>query len=392
MNINDNYYKKISYKKNTYEDLKMYLKMYHRYKSVIFISTKSCPISAMTSIVNAITFADCKFKHFCVSNGFDREELNKIDSYISKTSCDIIVGLGGGKCCDVCKYFAKKADCMFLFSPTMPSSLAYFSSYCVNPVDSSSNFYYQQPEKLYISETLIRSLNKEQFNRCLINFVSYFSVVNDLAIAGSVECEEKIDRISRLYQRMTEELCGTDNEENNLVLMDLFIDLGFELSGLDLNNFTLINFYSIAKKFNLDERCVPILPICADMYSQICYKISGQNEEENIDVYKILQNKNLFKKLKISEKNSKNLHFLQKNCENKLISYKFSSRKAEIVKTFKNVKTLISKTIKTHQMAENFCDSINLDVFFEAFNLLLMFNPSNSYISKLQLAGRLNFA
>lgn len=391
MNIGDAYYKKISYKKNTYEDLKLYLKMYHSYKNVMFISTKSCPISAVTSIVNAITYADCNFKHICVQNNFDSSELSEIKSEFLKSEYHLIVGLGGGKACDICKFFADMCGISYVFSPTIPSSLAYFSKFCVNPFDASKSFYAKSPEKIFISETIIKEINKPVFDYCFANFLSYKFVVNDLVLVDSLEYSSKIDKVNKIFTRLKEELFQNEQEENNLVLMDLFIDLGYELIDFDIQNCSLINYYLLSVKMGLNDiKFMPILPVCADIYGEICCYLSKKDIGKKINVYNVLKAEKLIKKYKINQNYLINIKKLENKCQNLININNYFTRIGEIALTFKNSKSYFKSLLKKYFNQKYKQNEISIDNFLMAFYLLPTLSSTNYFLSKMLINGELD--
>ena len=152
----DSYYKNIVYKKNAFEDLKTYLKINYLNKNILLVSSKSILADDISCILNSVFCGSESVSHYVVRNNFDKFELNDLAKKIEKNNYQLIIVFGGGKCCDVVKYFAYKNNLPYIVCPSSATSLAFFTSYCVNPFDQTKSFYAKMPNKIFIQEAVIR--------------------------------------------------------------------------------------------------------------------------------------------------------------------------------------------------------------------------------------------
>lgn len=255
MVIDNSYYKKIIYKKNAFEDVKTYIKLNYTNKKILLVSTKSVPAEYVTVLLNSLFCGSENVHHFVSRQNFLKAELDSLNDRLVGGNFDIIVSFGGGKCCDTVKYFASMFKLPYIVCPTIASSLAYFSNYCVNPYDSTKSFYAEFPNKIFIQEQIIKDAN------CYSNieglcFLNSLRAVYVEGIARDNEKERYIFMgIEKLLNKLSEEqtnilLC---NEDSNLVLMDLFIDFGFYIGLLNREEYYLFNMYCVYEKLVSNE-------------------------------------------------------------------------------------------------------------------------------------------
>lgn len=257
MEVDNAYYKRIVYKKNAYEDLKSYLKINHNNKKILLISTKSVPAEYVTEVLNALFCSSEKISHFVARNNFIVQELDCINKKFKSESYDVLVALGGGKCCEVAKFFAHKYDISYVACPTVTTSLSYFSNYCINPYNSTDSFYAKMPAKVFIQERIIRSSNcyNNIQGLCVLNalrsvLVETMFVDNESEKFITISLEKLFSKLE--YEQTDILLCS---EDSNLVLMDLFIDFGFFISQLNLEDYYLFNMYKILLQICEEIKC-----------------------------------------------------------------------------------------------------------------------------------------
>jgi len=256
MEINNAYYKKIVYKKNAFEDIKSYIKLNFSNKNILLISTKSIPAEDVTCLLNSLFCGSENVSHFVSRQSFDKNELDCLNNKICKGKFDLLISLGGGKCCDVVKYFASVFGISYIVCPTVATSMAYFTNYCVNPYDESKSFYANYPCKIFIQEQIIKNAS------CYTNIqgLCFLHSLRAVFVEGMILDAEK-DRyiylgLEKTFNKLDTEqtnilLCG---EDSNLVLMDLFIDFGFFIGLLDREKFYLFNMYCIYEKISKEKR------------------------------------------------------------------------------------------------------------------------------------------
>ena len=175
MEVDNEYYKKIIYKKNAFADLKTYIKINYANKNIILVSSKSVPSEDVTSVLNALFCGSEKVSHFVCRENFKISELDLLNKKITSEEPHLLVALGAGRVCDVVKFFASKYKKPYIVCPTLATTLAYFSAYCVNPYDAKKSFYAKFPNKVFIQETIIKNS-------------SLYSNINGLCFLNAFRC------------------------------------------------------------------------------------------------------------------------------------------------------------------------------------------------------------
>lgn len=263
MEIDNSYYKKIVYKKNAFEDIKTFVKLNFSNKKVLLISSKSVPAENVTQLLNSLFCGSENVSHFVARQNFSNVELDMLKDRMCVGDYNLLVAFGGGKLCDVVKYFAYNFGLPYIVCPTTATSLAYFSNYCINPYDSSKSFYANMPNKIFIQEQIIKKSN------CLLNIsgLCFLHSLRQVYVEGIIGDNEKERYIfvglEKAFNKLDNEqtnilLCG---EDSNLVLMDLMIDFGFYIGLLNRENYYLFNMFCVYEK------------ICA---KQVCNELSGR--------------------------------------------------------------------------------------------------------------------
>ncbi|MBE7074984.1 MAG: iron-containing alcohol dehydrogenase family protein [Clostridiales bacterium] len=254
MEINHTYYKKIIYKKNAFEDIKTYIKLNFNNKNILLVSTKSVQAEDVTCLLNSLFCGSENVCHFVSRQNFEKSELDLLNNKLISGKYNLLVAFGGGKCCDVVKYFASIIGVPYIVCPTVATSLAYFSNYCINPYDSTKSFYADFPAKIFIQEQIIKG------SSCYFNLqgLCFIHSLRALYLEGIMRDNEKERYIfmglEKVFAKLEYEqtnilLCG---EDSNLVLMDLLIDFGFWIGLLNREEYYLFNMFNNLE--NLDEK------------------------------------------------------------------------------------------------------------------------------------------
>ena len=390
------YYNKIIYKKNAFEDLKTYIKLNYGNKNILLISTKSVLAEDVTSVLNALFAGTEAVSHFASKNNFDNNELCGLAGRMAKTKPDLIVSLGGGKCCDVAKYFSYFYNVNYIVCPTVATSLSFFSSYCVNPFTSIDSFYAKMPEKIFIQESIIKNAT------CLSNISglcflhSLRAIFIDALLYNNEDNVDIMLGLEKLFKKLDDEqtnilLCG---EDANLVLMDLLIDFGFLMGQLNLDDYYLINMYKIfnganenkngmvGKKMLLCARAVLAL-----FFNYLCintFKVVEKNNYEAIG--------KLSKKYKIYDKIVKNNIFFNNFEQKTHIKRQFLVNRAKMlddlsiqIKSINNFSKCVKSVYKYGIEIEN-----DLSVVFDSLILSPYIFRGNDLVNLIAGSGILN--
>lgn len=331
---NNAYYKKIIYKKNAFEDLKTFVKINYNNKNICLISTKSVPAEDVTSLLNGLFCASEKVSHFVARCGFDNRELEKLNNKLASGEFDLLVSFGGGRCCDVVKYFANCYNLPYIVCPSVASSISYFTSYCINPFLPSESLNAKMPVKIFIQEGIIKGAS------CYsnINGLCFLHSLRCVYIDGIIKNKENEKYIfvglEKLFAKLDNEqtnilLC---NEDSNLILMDLFIDFGFFINSLNEQNY-LLKTYEIyetvktqtARSFVGKE----LLLICRVIFSVIKKYIE-------LNLYNIIEMPNypkiskMIKKTEIFSKKIKNCAYFCEILKNAPIKKEYLTNRQSI--------------------------------------------------------------
>ena len=252
MEIENSYYKKIIYKKNAFEDIKTYIKLNFSGKNILLVSSKSVPAENVTCLLNSLFCGSENVSHFVSRQNFSQLDLDLLKDQICSGQYNLLVSFGGGRLCDTVKYFANAFGIPYIVCPTTATSLAYFSNYCINPYDSSKSFYAQMPKKIFIQEQIIKNSN------CYFNIAGlcFLHALRAVYVEGVISDHEKeryvFMGLEKTFNKLDNEqtnvlICG---EDSNLVLMDLFIDLGFFIGLLNKEDYYLYNMYCVYERIN----------------------------------------------------------------------------------------------------------------------------------------------
>lgn len=393
------YYKNIIYKKNAFEDLKTYIKLGFANKNILLVSTKSIPAEDVTKILNSLICGSENVSHFVARSNFNKKELDELGEKILKGAYGLIVAFGGGKCADVVKYFAYEYNIKYIVCPTVATSLAYFSNYCINPYNASQSFYANMPSRVFIQESIIKNASCYS-NICGLCFLhSLRAVYIDGYINDSDKEKYIFAGMEKLFDKLEAEqtnilLC---NEDSNLVLMDLLIDFGFFVSMLKKENYYFYNTYQILRSIRkgaVDEFAGRELLVCA---KSILFLFKKYIE---INTLKVLE-KNDYEKVvgyleayDISYKMTKNNAFFN-NFEQKIYLKKhFLNSKSEIYKEIlkhifaigvfsKKVKSVYRYGIEVDGEMDDIFKSLFLAPFISSENTLVNFLAGSGVLNSL---------
>lgn len=400
MDCNNTYYKKIVYKKNAFEDLKTYVKLNYANRGICLVTTKSVPSEEVTSLLNGLFGASENVFHFVARNGFDERELDKLNKKISGGEFNLIVSFGGGKCCDVVKYFASKFDLPFIVCPSIASSLAYFSKLCINPYNANDSFCVKMPNKIFIQESVIK--NASCYSN--INGLCFLHSLRSVFLENIINDEDNEKYIylglEKLFNKLDQEqtnilLC---NEDSNLVLMDLFIDFGFFIGLIERENY-LINAYEIYESVNREKSegfvGKKMLVISKTILS-VLKKFLELNVLDVLEVPDYENISNFIEKYEIFNKKLKNNAYFTNFMEKAYVKKQLFENRHDIYKRVcfellkinmfcKKVKNVYKKGIETEEDFENLTSSIAIAPYVYGENILIDFVAGsgilNSFVS-----------
>ncbi len=249
--MENEFYDRIVYKKNAFNQMSQDLSVYFTGKKILLITTKSLINSHLTEIMNAVSTAKCSFSHFIAKNNFSESELRSLVNLMSDKNFDLFIVFGGVRATMVTKYFANIFCLPYFVCPSIPSGIGYFSNLCINPYDSTRSFVCDYPTKIYISEAVIKSAPKKYVKQGIFFLMSY----EELLAIGDIENillgkRNNYDDISSVLKKLKCELkyIMTMDSDAKLKLMDIIIDMAYYVSKLNFDISSVFNLYCIMQK------------------------------------------------------------------------------------------------------------------------------------------------
>lgn len=365
--MDNEFYSRIVYRKNAFLELAEYLGQNYYGKKILLISTKSLVNSNLTEIMNAISFAKCSFKHYIAKSNFSDNELKSITNIVSDENFDLYIVFGGVRATMVTKYFANIFNVPYIVCPSMPSGIGYFSNICINPYDSARSFLCEYPEKVFISEVVIKTCPKKFVKQgvyFILSFEEYIATcgIENILLDKHYDCTQFENIISKLKKEL-KGIMSMDIDEK-LKLMDLLIDLANECSKIDLFKNSVFNLYTIMQKVLKDNN--------EFLYGGECYLLSSNAL--------LCMYTNFFKQKDIKRLEMPNVEKLVKNIKNNSIFYK----KINNISFFNDILNKKELLIRLNNLKEEFYFQCNkrlneqnkmLDIIKSYDNIFVLDSP-----------------
>jgi glycerol dehydrogenase-like iron-containing ADH family enzyme len=134
-------------------------------KKAVVIGGKTAMEKTKDALLKAIEDSDMEILDFIWYGGdATYENGNMLVENETVKSADIIFGVGGGRCCDTCKYVADVMDKPLFTFPTVASNCAAVTSICVmyNPDGTFKDYYYPKlAEHTFINTAVIADSPEE---------------------------------------------------------------------------------------------------------------------------------------------------------------------------------------------------------------------------------------
>lgn len=129
----------------------------------------------------------------------DKETLESLDT--SLPQCDVVVGIGGGSCCDTAKYLAWKRGCRMILVPTIISVDAPLTNMIAVRVDKTVQYIGDIfPEELLVDYTLIQEAPAELNRAGACDIASIHTALYDWKLAAKDTGEAYHEHVAKMAQ------------------------------------------------------------------------------------------------------------------------------------------------------------------------------------------------
>lgn len=364
--MENEFYDRIVYKKNAFVDLKEDLIKYYYGKKILLITTKSLVNNYLTEIMNCISLAKCSFKHYVAKNNFSNQELRELSEVLTQEGFDLYIVFGAGRATTVTKYFANIFCVPYFVCPSACSNFGYFNKICINPYDSSRSFECDYPERIYINEAVIKTVPRKLVKQGVFSILAFeemlcSATIENILFDKHIDCGEIVKIITKLKKELKGIMSG--DVDQKLILMDLLIDLSYQIEKINLFNWATFNLYCIMQRIfeNSNEYvgCGESLLLASNTLL-LCYK-------------------NFFSQKKIKQLELPNFPKTVKNIE----KYAIFCKKVNNIAFFKDVISKKDLIVRLNNLKEEFCFQCNkrLDEQQEFVNIIKSYDEIFTYQS-----------
>lgn len=393
MDLENDFYKRIVYRKNAIDELSSYIKFYQKHKSILYISDNNNDYS--NQILAQIAGSGNAFKFCLLDSSLSYNEIKLLQEKAKDVK--LIIGFVGGENTNLIKYLAKANDASYIFIPTSPCSTYYFLPYYYSPINKITAYKTQYATRIFVDERIIKNCSRRLVLNGLEMFLAYFEQYFCLMCDNKLNEYKETFTFSKVLSRFEEIFALYKNEEKEapLVLMDNLIELAFITKDFDFNeigfsnlaNLFISNKFLFKENLSFESFCLISADLLLNMYKQMFLtdKIKILGIPNYDDVARLID------KYKVVTGTFKGIEYYKDNIREKM--NKLNEHKLEIIENLESIIKTVKRNSKNISKVKGtkIITTFSLDECYDSIKMLPYIFTNNDLLDVVGGSGILNY-